>query len=76
MDVEAHGAVINCRHCVTWRFLEFNSFCITGATPIETKESKNVTTEINETWDFPSGQVAKILCFHCRGCRFNSLQGS
>ena len=30
----------------------------------------------NEVRDFPSGPVAKTLCFQCRGCRFNPWSGN
>ena len=26
--------------------------------------------------DFPSGLMVKILCFHCRGCRFDLSLGN
>ena len=28
-----------------------------------------------KSWDFPDNPVVKILCFHCRGHRFNLWSG-
>ena len=28
------------------------------------------------SWDFSGSPVVKILCFHCKGCGFNSWSGN
>ena len=32
--------------------------------------------KLSHIWELPNVPAARILCFHCRGCRFNLWSGN